>query len=92
MLKKLSFKIKKTLILAGIVTILVSILTGFATIGAANGIENLAKTTVGEPNWSAIWAVFMLYLTGIIDILIGFTVVILGGIWTIGKLEKGSED
>lgn len=88
MLKKLSFKTKKALILAGIVAILVSILTGFAAIGAANGIANLGKNTVGDPNWSAIWAVIMLYLTGIIDILIGFGGVILGGIWTVSKLEK----
>ena len=88
MLKNLSYKAKKVLILAGVVAILVSILTGFAAIGAANGIANLSKNTVGDPNWSAIWAVIMLYLTGIIDILIGFTSVILGGIWTVSKLEK----
>lgn len=88
MFKKLSFKAKKMLIMTGIVAILVSILTGFAAIGAANGIANLSRNTVGEPNLSAIWAVIMLYLTGIIDILIGFAAVILGGIWAIGKLEK----
>lgn len=92
MMKKLSFKAKKILILAGIITILVSILTGFSAIGAAKGIENLAKTTVGEPNSGAIWAIIMLWMAGLMDIFIGFGGVILGGFLAIGKLEKGSED
>lgn len=88
MFKKLSYKAKKMLIMTGIVAILVSILTGFAAIGAANGIANLGKNTIGDPNWSTIWAVIMLYSTGIMDILIGFGGVILGGIWAVSRLQK----
>lgn len=88
MLKKMSFKAKKMLILTVIGVILVSILTGFAAIGAAKGITKLAENTIGEVDFGVVWAIIMLWTAGGIDILIGFGGVILGGIWAISRLQK----
>lgn len=83
-----TFKVKRRLVMIVIGAILLSILVGFAAIGAANGISNLAKTSSGEANWSVIWAIIVLHIAGLIDILIGFGAVIIGGLLVIGRLEK----
>lgn len=77
MLENLSFKAKRILIFGGVIAILVSILVGFGAISAASGITNLAKTSTGEVKFDVVWAVIMLHLTGIIDILIGFGAIII---------------
>lgn len=88
MLENLSFKAKRRLVMIVIGAILLSILIGFAAIGAANGIKNLAKTSSGEANFDVIWAIIVLQMAGLINIFIGFGAIIAGGLWVIGRLEK----
>lgn len=86
-MENLSYKAKKLVILVAVGGVLMSVLVGFAAIGAANGIQNLAKSTVGEPNFSVIWAIFLLYLTGIMDIFIAFGGIIGTGFWLLRRLK-----